>query len=158
MALTAWVTIIAPVIAVAIKAVSGGWLMIYVIFWSPLWIAGYVLLVIAVARGMLRRQGVLRVGSRRKRATLWAWSTSLGVLLFAFALVDGGDTRESIQSTLTLTLGAPISPSVAHEVSAGIAYAAAVAWAGGWIALLVEWAVGVQRRRPAVPRVAPPAR
>ncbi|WP_347754778.1 hypothetical protein [Agrococcus sp. ProA11] len=156
LALTAWVTMLAPLVAVLIKAASGGWLLVMVVWSSPLWLAGYVLLVVAAARGMLRQQGVLREGARRTRATLWAWLTSVGVLLFAFSVVDGGDTRESIQSTLTLALGAPISPSAAHEVSAGIAYVAVVAWAGGWVALLVEWAVGVQRRRPVVPRVAPP--
>lgn len=157
MALTAWVTILAPIVAVLIKAASGGWLMVYVIFWSPLWIAGCALLVVAVVRGMLRQQGVLRVGARRTRATLWAWATSLGVMLFAFTVIDGGDTRESIQSSLTLVLGGPTSPSAAHDVSAGIAYVAVVAWLGGWLALLVEWVVGVQRRQPVEARVAPPA-
>lgn len=156
MALTAWVSILAPLLALAMKLPTGGWLLVFILYASPLLLGGYVLLVVAVARGMLRRQGVLRERPRRARAIAWAWLTSIGVLLLGLTMIDGGDTPASVQSTLTLLLGAPESPSPAHALSENLAYGATIAWLVGWFALLVEWAVAGTRRRPEAPRVAPP--
>ncbi|MFJ6114539.1 hypothetical protein ACIQC8_10555 [Agrococcus sediminis] len=156
MPLTAWVAILAPLVGIALKLASAGWLAVFLLFWSPLLLAGYVAVVLAAARGMLRRQGVLRRPERRSRARIWAWLTSVGVVVLGLTAIDGGDTRESVQSTLTLLLGAPTSPSPLHELSAGIGWAALVAWVVGWLALMVEWAVAVQATRRPVPRVAPP--
>ncbi|WP_413317280.1 hypothetical protein AA0Z99_10940 [Agrococcus sp. 1P02AA] len=156
MALTAWVTILAPLVAVAIKLASAGWLVVFLVLSSPLWLAGYALLVVCVSRGMLRTQGVLRERRRRVRARIWAWMTSIGVVLAGLTVIDGGDSPGSVQSTLTLLLGAPASSSSLHDLSELIALIAVLAWAVGWVALLVEWAVGAQSRRRAVPRVAPP--
>lgn len=156
MTLTARVTILAPLVALAIKLATAGWLVVFMLFWSPVLLGGYVLLVVAVGRGMLRHQGVLREGARRARAMAWAWLTSAGVLLLACTIVDGGDTRESVHSLLTLAAGAT-SPSAVHDVSGAIGWVAALEWLVGWVALMIEWAVGVQRRRPRSQRVAPPA-
>ncbi len=157
MALTAWVLILAPLVALALKLPSFGWSFVFFLFSIPLWLGGYAMLVACAARAMLRARGVLREGgARRVRATVWAWLTSIGVMLFGFTLVDGGDSPASVQSTLTLLLGAPLSPSLAHEVSAAIAYAAVAMWVIGWFALLVEWSAARQQRQGEAPRVAPP--
>lgn len=156
MALTAWVVILAPLVGLALKLVIEGWLTLYMLLFSPVLVIGYALVVLAAVRGMLRRQGVLRQPGRRSRAQVWAWLTSLGVIVLGLTLIDGGDTRESVQSTLTLLLGAPTSPSSAHDISGAIGWVAAVAWLVGWLALMVEWAVGVQAGRTPPPRVAPP--
>lgn len=155
MTLTAWIVILAPLVALAVKLPSFGWAFVFFLFSTPLWLGGYAVLVACAARAMLRRRGVLRESRRRTRATAWAWLTSIGVVLFGLTLVDGGDSPDSVQSTLTLLLGAPLSPSTAHELSAGIAYAALAAWILGWFALLVEWSVARQQQGEA-PRVAPP--
>ena len=155
MTLTVWITILAPLAALAIKLATAGWLVVFMLFWSPVLLGGYVLLVVAAARGMLRPQGVLREAARRTRATAWAWLTSVGVLLLACTIIDGGDSRESVHSLLTLAVGAT-SPSAAHDISGAIGWVAALAWLVGWVALMVEWAVGVQRHRPQRRRVSPP--
>ncbi|SFS11245.1 hypothetical protein SAMN04487783_1542 [Agrococcus baldri] len=157
MTVVAWAAIVAPLVGFALKSVSSGWLMLFILLWSPVLIIGCVLLVVAVARGMLRRDGVLRQGARRTRSIVWAWLTSVGVVLLGFAMIDGGDTRESVQSLLTMLLGSPVSPSAAHDVSDALATLGAVAWLVGWLALVLEWAIGASRRRPKAPRVAPPA-
>lgn len=157
MALTARVTMIAPVVAVMIKLPTAGFLMWYaVMFTGLLWVAGYALVVIAVAREMLWSQGSMRFGSRRIRATLWAWLTSIGVLVFGLTWVDSGGGPEYTNSTLTLLLGRPLNPSAAHEVSTAIAHVAAFAWIGGWVALLVEWVFGTAERSAARARSEPP--
>lgn len=98
----------------------------------------------------------MRFGSRRIRATLWAWLTSIGVLVFGLTWVDSGGGPEYTHSTLTLLLGRPLNPSAAHEVSTAIAHVAAFAWIGGWVALLVEWVIGSADRSAARDRAAPP--
>ncbi|SDS16017.1 hypothetical protein [Agrococcus carbonis] len=153
---TAWVAIVAPLVALVLKGLVPGWLIFFAVLWSPVLLIGYALLVVAAARGMLRRRGVLRRPERRVRARMWAWLTSVGVVLFGATIVDGGDTTESLQSLLTVLLGSPTTPSPAHDASAAIAWAAAAAWLVGWLALMVEWAVAVIAVRAPVPRVAPP--
>lgn len=154
------VTIVAPIVAVLAKLPSFGWLMLIVIVWGFLvWIPGYAVLIIAVARGMLRSRGAMRVGARRTRSIIWALLTSIGIVVLGLTLVDGGDTRESVQSTLTIMLGSPTSPSAAHALSETIGWVAAVAWLTGYVGLIVEWIVAAEiarRAQPAAPRVAPP--
>ncbi|MGM1029005.1 MAG: hypothetical protein ACQEWM_03920 [Actinomycetota bacterium] len=151
------VTLAAPIIAVLVKLPSGGWLMVFFFLSGLLWLGGYALLAVAVSRGMLRRQGQLRApGARRVLAVAWALLTSVGVVVLGVTIVDGGDSPGSIQSTLTLMLGEPQSPSPAHAVSGAIAYAAAAAWIVGYIALVVEWIVAAGSSRQAAPPVPPP--
>lgn len=150
-------TLAAPIIAVLVKLPSGGWLMVFFFFSGLLWLGGYALLAVAVSRGMLRRRGQLRVpGARRTRAIVWALLTSIGVVVLGLTLVDGGDSPNSIQSTLTLMLGEPQSPSPAHSVSEAIAFAAATAWIVGYVALVVEWIVAAQSSRRSAAPVPPP--
>ena len=125
------IAIAAPIIAVAVHLPAGGWLLLILFVSGLLWLAGYALLVVAVSLGMLRRRGQLRFGNRRIRAIVWALLTSVGVVILGFALIDGGDTEESVQSTLTLMLGAPVSPSPAHSLSEAVSWIAAAAWCAG---------------------------
>lgn len=150
------IAIAAPIVAVLVKLPSSGWLMVFFFISGLLWLAGYALLIVAVSLGMLRRRGHLRFGARRIRAIIWALLTSVGIVALGFTVVDGGDSPGSIQSTLTLTLGAPESPSPVHSLSEAISGIAAVAWIGGWIALVIEWIVAAGRSRRAAAPVAPP--
>ena len=151
------IAIVAPIVAVTVHLPAGGWLLLVLFVSGLLWLAGYALLVVAVSLGMLRRRGQLRFGNRRVRAIVWALLTSVGVVILGFALVDGWDTEESVQSTLTLMLGAPVSPSLAHSLSEAVSWIAAAAWVVGWAALVVEWIVAAARsQRSTAPPVAPP--
>lgn len=158
LAVAGWVAILAPVLALLLKLPSFGWFMVIVIWTSPLWILGYVLLVVVVSLGMLRRRASLREPrSRRTRSIVWAWLTSAGVVLLGLALVDGGDTNESVQSTLTMLLGVPGGSSGPNDASMVVAGVGALAWIVGYVALLMEWLAALARRRAEAPRVAPPA-
>lgn len=149
-------TIAAPLLGVMAKLPTGGWLMVALIWSGFIWVAGYIVLVLAVSLGMLRRRAPLRTGSARTRAIIWALLTSVGIIVLGFTLIDGGDTRESIQSTLTASLGAPESGSTAHAVSEAIAWLAAAAWLLGYAGLIMEWIVGSARARRPAPQVAAP--
>ncbi|WP_404312150.1 hypothetical protein LG314_12765 [Agrococcus terreus] len=157
LAAAGWVAILAPVLALLLKLPSFGWFMVVIIWSSPLWILGYVLLVVAVSLGMLRRRASLREPrSRRTRSIVWAWLTSAGVVLLGLALVDGGDTSESVQSTLTMLLGVPGGSSGANDASMVVAGVGALAWIVGYVALVVEWLAALAKRQAEAPRVAPP--
>lgn len=158
LAAAGWVAIVAPLLAVALKLPSFGWLMVVVVWTFPIWVLGYVLLVVVVSLGMLRRRASLREPrSRRTRSIVWAWLTSAGVVLLGLALVDGGDTNESVQSTLTMLLGVPGGSSGPNDASMAAAGIGALAWIVGYVALLMEWLAAFARRRAEAPRVAPPA-
>lgn len=151
------VTLATPIIALLVWLPSAGWLLVFFFLSGLLWLGGYALLAVVVSRGMLRRSSQLRApGARRTRAIIWALLTSVGIVVLGLTIVDGGDSASSIQSTLTLMLGAPESPSPAHAVSEAIAYAAAAAWIVGYVALVVEWVVAARSSRRAAPLVPPP--
>lgn len=155
-----WAAILAPLVGLALKFVSAGWLLVVMIWTFPVWIIGYALVVVAAAHGMLRRTGALRAPDAvRRRAIIWAWVASIGVMFVGLTIVDGGDTTESIGSALTRMFGAGGDSALADTSSAIVAPAAA-AWLLGSIALVVEWIAALVRRRrrskPAAPPVAPP--
>jgi len=152
----AWVAILAPLVAIALKLPTGGWLLVGMVFSFPIWLIGYAAVVVPAAVGMLRGRGSLRRPGHRTRAVIWSWLTSIGVLIVGLTVVDGGDTSESVASTLGLMLGSTGTDSPVNDVSAVIAMVAAVPWLGGLLALLVEWMVSLARRRAEAPRVAPP--
>jgi hypothetical protein len=150
-----WIVIIAPLLAIALKLPTGGWLLVGMVFTFPVWLLGYAA-VITAAVSMLRGRGALRASRQRKRAITWAWLTSVGVMLAGFTVVDGGDTARSVASTLALVTGQTGVDSPVNDVSNGIALVAAIAWIVGWLALVIEWMIAMARRRPEAPRVAPP--
>lgn len=150
-----WVAIIAPLLAIALKLPTGGWLLVGMVFSFPIWLLGYAA-VITAAVSMLRRRGVLRAPGHRTRAVICAWLTSIGVMVVALTVVDGGDTSESVASTLSLVAGQTGVDSPVNDISNAIAGVAAIAWLGGWLALVVEWMIAMARRRQDAPRVAPP--
>lgn len=150
-----WLAIAAPLLAIALKLPTGGWLLVGMFFSFPIWLLGYAA-VITAAVSMLRRRGALRAPGHRTRAVIWAWTTSIGVMVVGFTVVDGGDTSESVASTLGLVVGQTGSGSPVNDISNAIAAFAAIAWLGGWLALVVEWMIAMARRRQDAPRVAPP--
>ncbi|GAA3593216.1 hypothetical protein [Agrococcus terreus] len=152
-----WIAIAAPLLALAVKLPSFGWLMVGAIWMSPLLLGGYALLVLAAARGMLRRGATLRAPRwARIRAIAWAWLTSGGVVLVGLAIVDGGDTMASVQSTLTILLGSSGGDSPLHDASMVLALVGAIAWGVGWLGLIAEWLSSIAGRRWEAAQVAPP--
>lgn len=150
-----WLAIAAPLLAIALKLPTGGWLLVGMFFSFPIWLLGYAA-VMTAAVSMLRRRGALRAPGHRTRAVVWAWITSIGVIVTGFTVVDGGDTSESVASTLGLVVGQTGSGSPVNDISNAIAAVAAMAWLAGWLALVVEWMIAMAMRRQDAPRVAPP--
>lgn len=84
--------ILLPLVALAVKTIAyPGWMLVIMIFYSPVFLIGYATQIVVAANGLLRERGVLRTGSAGRRPVIAAWLTSVAVVASAFFLVDGGD-------------------------------------------------------------------
>lgn len=142
--------IIAPILAITLKAlVYPGWMMFVIILAGIPLLLGYALQIVVAANGMLRARGVFNQVAGTGRGLIAAWVTSIGILLTAFFLVDGGDDG-TFGSAFTLLTGTS-STGAGEQLSNTLMLFAAFAWIAGWIWLVVEW-IGclAQRRRAKV--------
>ncbi len=141
--------ILAPVIALVIKAaVFPGWMLFIIVMASIPLILGYALQIVVAANGMLRTRGVFRTMPGRQRGIIAAWITSVGILLVGVFLVDGGDDG-TYGSAFTELLGTSSTPG-GEQLSATLMLASSLLWIGGWLWLVIEWIVLLAQRRSAV--------
>lgn len=136
--------IVVPLIAVGVKTASFGWYMvlaIWTLYVPALLLLGWILQITVAATACFGRRARF-AGRNRGRAIAAAWTTSLGVLAFALCLVDGGDTTWG--STLMYWTGTAGDDAVG-TLSTVLAWAALVAWIGGWVWLVVEWIMALTR-------------
>lgn len=140
--------ILAPVIALVIKAaVFPGWMLFIIVMASIPLLLGYALQIVIAANGMLRTRGVFHTAPGRQRGIAAAWTTSTGILLVGVFLVDGGDDG-TYGSAFTELLGTS-STSGGEQLSTLLMLASALLWIGGWLWLVVEWIVLLAQRRRA---------
>lgn len=144
--------IVLPLVALLLKVMSFGWMMVFIIF-GPIFVMaiGYVLQIIVAAQGFLSKKSAgLFDTARAKGATIAAWLTLAGVLVLGLTMPDGGDTGWG--STLQVWLGAYGEHGEAVHAATDVltyvlAYAAAFAWIAGWAWLMVEWIGAFAQRR-----------
>ncbi len=143
--------IVAPLLGLALKMFSFGWMMFFVIF-GPIFImvAGYVVQVIIAAQGFLSKKNLFGAGLRR--AVIAALTTSIGIVLLGIFMQDGGDSGYG--STLQVWLGSYGEHADAvHAATDGltnvVSIVAAIAWVGGFLWLFAEWLFALGRRRRA---------
>ncbi len=152
--LTGIALVVLPLVALALKLASAGWMVVAIIWTAPVWLIGYGLQVAVAASGYLGGRAALREGTGARRALIAAWATSIAVVLVGIFLVDGGDSGDW-GSTFMLAAGLA-GDGDAADVSSGIFVIAASVWIAGWLWLVVEWVVALVRRRRAA-RVPAPA-
>ena len=153
--LTGIVLIVGPLVAVALKSFSFGWLMVMLMF-GPIFvlIAGYIVQVIIAIQGFLVRRDLF--GRARKRATIAAWVTTLAFVTVGIFFPDGGDSGYG--STFQTWLGAygPNADAVhaaTDSWSDAVGLIAALIWIAAFVWLFVEWVRAlVLRRRGATGR------
>ena len=141
--------IVAPLLGIAFKMFSFGWMMFFVIF-GPIFImvAGYIVQIIIAAQGFFSTRDLFGAGA--KRAAIAALTTSIGIVLLGIFMQDGGDVGYG--STLQVWLGSYGEHADAvHAATDGltdvVAILAAVAWVGGFLWLFAEWIFALGRRR-----------
>ena len=142
--------IVLPLIALLLKTLSFGWMMVFIIF-GPIFVMaiGYVLQIVVAAQGFFSRKGLFDP-ARLKRATIAVWVSLAGLLVLSVTMPDGGDTGWG--STLQVWLGAyGENGEAVHAATDGLstvlAYIGAIAWVVGWIWLMVEWIGAFAARR-----------
>lgn len=150
--------LIAPLIAIALKLLSFGWMMVLIMMGPALLlIAGYVVQAVIAVQGFLSKRALFGGPGggvpvpARGRAAVAAWITSIGVMATAILTPDGSDSGYG--STLQLWLGSygPDADAV-HEatdtLNDTLFFIAAAVWVLGFVWQFVAWIMAlVQRRR-----------
>jgi hypothetical protein len=132
--------ILLPLVALAVKTIAyPGWMLVIMIFYSPVFLIGYAIQIVVAANGLLRERGVLRTGSAGRRPVIAAWLTSVAVVASAFFLVDGGDDGR-YGSVFTELMGTS-STAAGESASMAVFMLCAMLWIAGWLWLVVEWIV-----------------
>lgn len=132
--------ILLPLVALAVKTIAyPGWMLVIMIFYSPVFLIGYATQIVVAANGLLRERGVLRTGSAGRRPVIAAWLTSVAVVASAFFLVDGGDDGR-YGSVFTELMGTS-STAAGESASMAVFMLCAMLWIAGWLWLVVEWVV-----------------
>lgn len=132
--------ILLPLVALAVKTIAyPGWMLVIMIFYSPVFLIGYATQIVVAANGLLRERGVLRTGSAGRRPVIAAWLTSVAVVASAFFLVDGGDDGR-YGSVFTELMGTS-STAAGESASMAVFMLCAMLWIAGWLWLVVEWIV-----------------
>jgi hypothetical protein len=151
---TALALIVLPLVALFIKFTAPGWLLLAMLFISPLIVLGYAIQVVIAITGYLSPRAALRAeGSWR--SVLASWLTSVAVVLFAFFLMDVSDVPPPY-SPFTLMLGYDeVDPGLLGDISSAACAVAAMVCIGAWVWLMIEWVVALVRRRRAAVLSAP---
>lgn len=135
--------ILLPVIALAVKFITPGWMLVILFYAGILLGALYVFLVVMAASGFFGRRAAFSfVANRRGRVA--GITHGLGVLLFMAAIPDGGDDG-SWSSPIIAVLGLDTeSFGSATEALATVGFVVAVA---GYLWFLVEWILALRVKR-----------
>ena len=142
--------IIAPLLGLGLKMLSFGWAMVFVIFSGIAFVLaiGYVVQIVIAAQGFLSKRALFNGGPRR--AFIAAWLSIAGVIMMGLFMTDGGDMEWG--STLQIWLGAHGENSDAVHAATGtltqvLTFLSLAIWLAGWVWLVVEWILGLVRRR-----------
>lgn len=138
-----------PLLAVALKVVAyPGWILAIMLFTGFPLLLGYAAQIVIASVSMFRARGAFNTMPGAWRGLTAAWCTSLGVLISAFFLIDGGDDGV-YGSAFTALLGVSSTPE-GERLSMTLFTVFAVVWVAGWCWLVTEWTVlGVRARRRA---------
>ncbi len=139
--------IVLPLLALALKFVSFGWMTVFLLF-GPIFVmavAYAVQIVLAVQCFFVKRD---LLGGARMRATTVAWVSVIGMVLLGITMPDGGDAASG--STLQIWLGAYGENGAAVHAATDtltviLALVSVIAWVVGWAWLMVEW-IGAHAR------------
>jgi len=129
--------IVLPLLALALKFVSFGWMTVFLLY--------AVQIVLAVQCFFVKRD---LLGGARMRATTVAWVSVIGMVLLGITMPDGGDAASG--STLQIWLGAYGENGAAVHAATDtltviLALVSVIAWVVGWAWLMVEW-IGAHAR------------
>ena len=135
--------IVLPLVALAVKFITPGWMLVIFFYAGILLGAGYVFLVVMAATGFFgRRAAFAFVSPTRARVAGLGHGIALG--LFTFFLVDGGDNGDWSSPFITV-LG--LDRDAFSDLTGGLAGVAFFLAIGCYAWFIVEWALALRVKR-----------
>jgi len=138
--------IVLPIIAIAVKFITPGWMLVIFFYAGILLGAGYVFLVVMAASGFFGRRAAFAFVSP-SRARIAGLGHGIALVLFTFFLVDGGDNDDWSSPFITV-LG--LDRDAFSDVTGGLAGVAFFAAIGFYVWFIVEWAIALRAKRRVV--------
>ena len=141
--LTGLAIILLPVIALAVKFITPGWMLVILFYAGILLAALYVFLVVMAASGFFGRRAAFSfVANRRGRVA--GIGHGVGVLLFMAAIPDGGDDGSWSSPIITVFGLDTESFGATTEALTGVGLVVAVAC---YLWFVIEWAIALRVKR-----------
>lgn len=147
--------IVLPIVALGLKFIAPGWLLVMLMFASPVLLLGFALQVIIAISGFLIPRALFASATAARRATIAGWVTAWSSVLAVLFLVDGGDSGD--WGSLVMYMFGAANNVAFSDVSTFIAFFFAAVLVAGWVWLTVEWIRALVQRRRAVSPAAPAA-
>jgi hypothetical protein len=135
--------ILLPVVALAVKFITPGWMLVILFYAGIVLAALYVFLVVMAASGFFGRRAAFSfVPSVRGRIA--GLGHGFGVLLFMASIPDGGDTGEWSSPIITVFGLDRDAFGSTTEALTGVGLVIAVV---GYLWFVVEWAIALRVKR-----------
>jgi hypothetical protein len=135
--------IVLPVIAIAVKLITPGWMMVILFYAGIILGAGFVFLIVMAATGFFGRRAAFAFVSPI-RGRIAGLGHGVGVVAFMFFLVDGGDNDDWSSPFITV-LG--LDRDAFADLTGGLAAVALFLAIGCYIWFIVEWALALRVKR-----------
>ena len=135
--------IVLPLIAIAVKFITPGWMLLILLYAGIALAAFYVFLVVMAASGFFGRRAAFSFVNPT-RARIAGWGHGLSVVLFMFFLVDGGDNDDWSSPFITVFGLDRDAFAGVTETLTGVFFFAAI---GFYLWLVVEWVLALRVKR-----------
>ena len=135
--------IVLPIIALAVKFITPGWMLVILFYAGIILGAAYVFLVVMAATGLFGRRAAFAFVSPT-RARIAGLGHGISVVAFMFFLVDGGDNDDWSSPFITV-LG--LDRDAFADLTGGLAGVAFFLAIGFYVWFIVEWAMALRVKR-----------
>lgn len=135
--------IVLPIIALAVKFITPGWMLVILFYAGIILGAAYVFLVVMAATGFFGRRAAFAFVSPT-RARIAGLGHGISVVAFMFFLVDGGDNDDWSSPFITV-LG--LDRDAFADLTGGLAGVAFFLAIGFYVWFIVEWAIALRAKR-----------
>lgn len=135
--------IVLPIIAIGVKLITPGWMLVILFYAGIILGAGYVFLVVMAASGFFgRRAAFAFVNPVRGRIAGLGYGVTL--VLFMFFLVDGGDNDDWSSPFITVF---GLDREAYSDLTGGLAGVSFFVAIGCYVWLIVEWGLALRAKR-----------
>ncbi len=135
--------IVLPVIALAVKLITPGW-MLFILFYAGILLGAlYVLLVVMASSGFFGRRAAFSFVPA-KRGRFAGLTHGVAVVLFMFFLIDGGDSDDWSSPFITVF---GFDRDAFSDLTSALCGVSLVIAVGAYLWFFVEWVIAVRVKR-----------